>query len=70
MSAAALEAELREGLAALGAPYGAPEALAEVLGALTGASMNRSALAPTSEAQFPSEMVAEEDIITARGGAD
>jgi serine/threonine protein kinase len=69
-SAAALEAELREGLAALGVPYGATEALEEVLSALTGASMNRWVLAPTSDDQLPPHMVTEEDIITARGGSD
>ncbi|HYH94369.1 protein kinase domain-containing protein [Hyalangium sp.] len=64
-SAAALEADLRAGLAALGAPYGAPEALEEVLHSLTGASMNRRVLGPTSEDPLPPAMVMEEDIITA-----
>jgi eukaryotic-like serine/threonine-protein kinase len=67
-SAAALEADLREGLAALGAPYGAQEALDEVLSSLTGASMSRGVLGPTSESQLPPNMVTEEDIINERGG--
>ncbi|HLL06308.1 MAG TPA: hypothetical protein VK539_37395 [Myxococcaceae bacterium] len=66
-SAAALEADLREGLAALGAPYGAPEALEEVLSSLTGASMKRGVLGPTSEGPLPPTMVTEADIITQRG---
>jgi hypothetical protein len=68
-SAAALEAELREGLAALGAPYGATEALKEVLHSLAGARMNRRVLGPTSEEQFPPDRVTEEDILTEPGGA-
>ncbi|HYI01796.1 serine/threonine-protein kinase, partial [Hyalangium sp.] len=67
-SAAALEKDLRAGLAALGAPYGAPDALEEVLHSLTGASMNRRVLGPTSEDQLPPDMVTEEDIIAERGG--
>jgi serine/threonine protein kinase len=39
-SAAALEAELREGLASLAGPYGAREALAEAFACLTGNRMN------------------------------
>jgi len=66
-SAAALEADLREGLAALGAPYGAPEALEEVLSSLTGASMKRGVLGPTSEGPLPPAMATEADIITQRG---
>jgi serine/threonine protein kinase len=68
-SAAALEAELREGLAALGAPYGATEALEEVLHSLAGARMNRRVLGLTSEEQFPPARVTEEDIITEPGEA-
>ncbi|WP_224371688.1 hypothetical protein [Hyalangium versicolor] len=67
-SAAEVEADLRVGLAALGAPYGPKEALDEVLLSLTGASMSRGVLGPTSESQLPPNMVAEEDIITERGG--
>jgi serine/threonine protein kinase len=48
-SAAALEVELRAGLASLGAPYGASEALEEVLRSLTGASMQRGVIEPTKE---------------------
>ena len=65
-SAADVEADLRAGLAALGAPYGAKEALYEVQLSLTGASMNRSVLGPTSESQLPPNMVTEEDIINER----
>jgi hypothetical protein len=67
-SAAEVEAALRVGLAALGAPYGPKEALDEVLLSLTGASMSRGVLGPTSESQLPPNMVTEEDIINERGG--
>ncbi|MFL5346352.1 MAG: hypothetical protein ACJ8AT_16300 [Hyalangium sp.] len=67
-SAADVEADLRAGLAALRAPYGAKEALYEVQISLMGASMIRSVLGPTSESQLPPNMVQEEDIITERGG--
>jgi serine/threonine protein kinase len=67
-SAAALEADLWDGLASLGAPYGAMEAIEEVYGSLMGASMNRRMVGPTREAPLPPVMVAEEDIITERGG--
>ncbi len=69
-SAAALEADLREGLSSLGTPYGATEALEAVYGSLTGASMNRRVLGPTSEEQLPPAMVTEEDMITERGGSN
>jgi hypothetical protein len=65
-SAADVEAELRAGLAALGAPYGPKEALDEVLISLTGASMSRDVLGPTTESQLPPDMVTEADIITER----
>lgn len=48
-SAAALEAELRAGLAASGTPYGAPDALEEVLHSLMGARLSREVAAPTGE---------------------
>jgi serine/threonine protein kinase len=67
-SAADVEADLRAGLAALGVPYGAKEALDEVLFSLTGASMNQRVIGPTNEGQLPPDMVTEEDIITERGG--
>jgi hypothetical protein len=67
-SADALEADLRDGLASLGAPYGAKEALDEVLISLTGASMSRGILGPTNESQLPPDMETEADIITERGG--
>ncbi|KFE67515.1 hypothetical protein DB31_7998 [Hyalangium minutum] len=67
-SATEVEADLRAGLAALGAPYGPKEALDEVLISLTGASMSRGVLGPTSENQLPPNMVTEEDIINERGG--
>jgi len=69
-SAAALEADLREGLASLGVPYGATGALEEVVNALTGASMNQRVIGPTSEEGLPPAMLAEEDITTERGGTD
>jgi eukaryotic-like serine/threonine-protein kinase len=69
-SAAALEADLREGLASLGAPYGAAEAIEEVFSALAGACMNRRVLGPTNEEGLPPIMLAEEDITTERGGTD
>jgi eukaryotic-like serine/threonine-protein kinase len=68
-SAAALEAELRAGLAALGAPYGAAEALEEGSKSRDGASMNRRVIGPTSENELPPDMVTTEDIITEPGGA-
>jgi serine/threonine protein kinase len=52
-SAAAVETDLRAGLAALGSPYGAAEALEEVLTSLDGASRNRGVVEPTSEAPLP-----------------
>jgi serine/threonine protein kinase len=67
-SATALEADLRDGLASVAAPYGATEALEEVYGSLMEASMNRRVVGPTNEDQLPPVMVAEEGIITARGG--
>jgi serine/threonine-protein kinase len=63
-----VEADLRVGLAALGASYGAKEAIEEVLSSLSGASMNQRVIGPTSEGQLPPDMVTEEDIITERGG--
>ena len=67
-SAAALEAELRECLASQGVTYGAAEALEEVLRSLTGARLNGRVMGSTSEEQLPPGLVAEEDIITERGG--
>jgi hypothetical protein len=58
-SAAALAVDLRAGLAGLATPYGAPEALEEVLHALAGASVNRRVIGPTSEEQLPPDMVTE-----------
>ncbi|WP_224364062.1 serine/threonine-protein kinase [Hyalangium versicolor] len=66
-SAAVLEMDLREGLAALGSPYGASEASEEMFHALTGASMNQRVAVPTSEGLLPPHMVTEEDIITKPG---
>ncbi len=42
----------------------------EVLVSLTGARLHRSVLGPTNEDQLPPAMVAEEDIITERSGAN
>ncbi|MDC0707147.1 protein kinase [Stigmatella sp. ncwal1] len=67
-SAADVEADLRAGLAALGTPYGPKEALDEVLISLTGASMNRGVLGPTTDSPLLADMVADEDILTERGG--
>jgi serine/threonine-protein kinase len=67
-SAAALEADLRAGLASLGAPYGAAEALEEGRNSRDGASMNRRVAGPTNENELPPAMMEEEDIITASGG--
>jgi serine/threonine-protein kinase len=52
-SAAALEADLRAGLASLGAPYGAAEARGEIRTSLEEASGNRDQLDPTSDNQLP-----------------
>jgi hypothetical protein len=68
-SAAALEADLRAGLATLGAPYGVTEALAEGSNSRDGASLNRRVIGPTSENELPPDMVTTEDIITEPGGA-
>ncbi|HLL48338.1 MAG TPA: serine/threonine-protein kinase [Longimicrobiaceae bacterium] len=65
-SAAEVAADLRAGLAALGAPYGPKEALNEVQISLIGASMSRAVLGPTSESQLPPDMVTDADIITER----
>jgi len=67
-SAAALEADLRTGLASLEASYGAVEALEEGRNSRDGASMNRRVAGPTNENELPPAMVEEEDIITAPGG--
>jgi serine/threonine-protein kinase len=69
LSAVALETELRAGLATLGAPYGAREALEEGGNSRDGASMNRRVIGPTSEHELPPDMVTTEDIITEPGGA-
>jgi eukaryotic-like serine/threonine-protein kinase len=68
-SAAALEADLRAGLATLGAPYGAREALEEGSHSRGGASKNRRVIGPTSESGLPPAMVTAEDSITGSGGA-
>jgi eukaryotic-like serine/threonine-protein kinase len=57
-SAAALEADLRKGLAALGAPYGAAEALAEVRRLSAHAGMHKEAGRPI--AQAPSSTARQE----------
>jgi serine/threonine-protein kinase len=69
-SAAALEADLRAGLASLATDYGAAEALEEGRNSRDGASMNRRVIGPTSEDQLPPVIVAEEDSITKRGRTD
>jgi serine/threonine protein kinase len=61
-SAAALEAELQAGLATLGTPYGAREALEEGLKSRDGASMNRRVIGPTSEDELPPGMVTADGI--------
>jgi serine/threonine-protein kinase len=48
-SAAALEDDLRKGLAALGAPYGAPEALAELQRISKAARMHKDVGGPTAQ---------------------
>jgi serine/threonine protein kinase len=68
-SAAELEAELRAGLATLGAPYGAREALEEGRNSRDGASMNRRVIGPTSEHELPPDMMTTGDSITEPGGA-
>jgi len=69
-SAAALEADLRAGLATLGASYGAKEALEEGRNSRDGAIMNRRVIGPTSENELPPVIEGEEDIITERGGTN
>ncbi|WP_224366364.1 serine/threonine protein kinase [Hyalangium versicolor] len=66
-SAAELETELQAGLALLGAPYGAMEALEEGRNSRDGASMNRRVLGPTSEHELPPDMLTTDDIITEPG---
>jgi serine/threonine protein kinase len=68
-SAAALEAELRAGLATLAATYGATKALEEGRNSRDGASMNRRVIGPTSENELPPDMLTTDDIITEPGGA-
>jgi len=58
-SAAALEAELREGLAALGSPYGAREALEEVLHSLIGAGMSWGVAGSSSADPLAGDWVTE-----------
>jgi serine/threonine-protein kinase len=60
-SAAALEAELREGLSMLGTPYGAREVLEEGSSARAGVSMSRRVGGPTSERELSPAIAAEED---------
>jgi serine/threonine-protein kinase len=48
-SAAALEDDLRKGLAALGAPYGAPETIAEVRRMSSAARMHKDVGGPTAQ---------------------
>ncbi|WP_224370738.1 serine/threonine protein kinase [Hyalangium versicolor] len=68
-SAAVLEADLRPGLAAIGSPYGAKEALEEASHSRDGASMNRREVGPTSESELPPDMVTTDDLITEPSGA-
>jgi len=67
-SAAALEADLRAGLASLRTAYGAAEALEEGRNSRDGASTNRRVIGPTNENELPPVMMAAEDIITTSGG--
>jgi serine/threonine-protein kinase len=67
-SAAALETALREGLSALGVPYGAAEALEEGRNSRDGASRKRHIAGPTSEGESPPVMVAEDDISAGQDG--
>jgi serine/threonine-protein kinase len=67
-SAAALEAELREGLSALGTPYGAREALEEGSNSRAGVSMSRRVAGPTSERELSPVVAAGEDTLTKPGG--
>jgi serine/threonine protein kinase len=68
-SAAALEAELRAGLATLGAPYGARETLEEGRNSRDGASLHRRVIGPISEHELPPDMMTTGDITTEPGGA-
>jgi serine/threonine protein kinase len=69
-SAAALEADLRAGLASLATAYGAAEALEEGRNSRDGASMNRRVAGPTNGNGLPPVIEAEEDIITEPGGVN
>jgi serine/threonine protein kinase len=66
-SAAALEADLRAGLASLGAPYGAVEAIREIRTSLEEASASRQQLDATSEEHLPPRVMTQDDFITAPG---
>ncbi|EAU65572.1 conserved hypothetical protein [Stigmatella aurantiaca DW4/3-1] len=70
LSAAALEAELRAGLALLEAPYGAMEALEEGRDSRDGASTSRGVIEPTGDDAFPPVLVGEEEITTEPGGTN
>jgi serine/threonine protein kinase len=67
-SAAALETDLRAGLASLGTTYGAAEALEEGRNSRDGASTHRRVIGPTNENDLPPLMAAEGNIITTSGG--
>jgi serine/threonine protein kinase len=67
-SSAALEADLRKGLASLGTAYGAADALEEGRNSRDGASMNRRVIGPTNESGLHPVTATGEDIITTSGG--
>jgi serine/threonine-protein kinase len=67
-SAVALEADLRAGLASLGVPYRAAEAIREIRASLEEASVSRDELGPTSDDQLPPRLLTEDDFTTAPGG--
>ena len=67
-SAQALEADLRKGLTALGAPYGAVEAVAEVRRISAQARMHKDVGGPTSQGSAARKLSADH-VITTQGGS-
>ncbi len=69
-SAAALEADLRQALAALGAPYGPTEAVAEVRRMTAQARMHKDVGGPTApDSEATTRKLSADHITTAPGGS-
>lgn len=69
-SAAALEDDLRKGLATLGAPYGAAEAIAELRRMSSAARMHKDVGGPTAQdSASTTRKLSADDVITKPGGS-